>query len=197
MHGRKRRIVGWVGLAAGAAIVAAWVASGKVTRLERNGWKAGWGLGVQNGIASIRYQTQAAEMLASRSTGLIVAESESWVVNTTWALHAVVPKATREIYEHGAITAPNGRLWIANPLAVVMSSDYTRTVIFPVWLPGVLAGAFGGALLTIGIRKRWRPGMCRRCGYDRSTLPNAAPCPECGRAADQPVAVSRPRQGAV
>lgn len=182
MYGQKRRILGGLGVAAGVAIMAAWAVSGKITYFDRDPWLAGWGGGVLNGIATIRYQTQAGQDLADRSTGLRVASPESpWVVNKTLALHGTVPKSTQEFFEQVGMVSPNGTLWAANAMLVAASSDLSTSVIFPVWLPGAVMAAVSVPVLWIGMRKRWRPGICRRCGYDRSTLPNSAPCPECGR----------------
>ncbi|HYE62445.1 MAG TPA: hypothetical protein VD997_10645 [Phycisphaerales bacterium] len=59
--------------------------------------------------------------------------------------------------------------------------DHARTgtrIDLPVWPLPILTGAAWFLLRP----KRQRPlGACAACGYDRSTIPASAPCPECGR----------------
>lgn len=50
---------------------------------------------------------------------------------------------------------------------------------FPLIYP-ILATLIPGTILAL--RHRFRPGHCKRCGYDLTGLEADAPCPECGRA---------------
>lgn len=49
----------------------------------------------------------------------------------------------------------------------------------PLWVP-LGACVLGSAGLFFAMRKRRRPGVCARCGYDLSGLAAGARCPECG-----------------
>lgn len=54
-------------------------------------------------------------------------------------------------------------------------------VSFPLWIPVVVL-LVPTVLLWVKFG-RWAAEMqCSACGYDRSGLPESAPCPECGRA---------------
>jgi hypothetical protein len=52
----------------------------------------------------------------------------------------------------------------------------------PLWLPVVLvlAPTLLAWRLDAKARRVARAGLCRKCGYDVTTLPPALPCPECG-----------------
>lgn len=50
-------------------------------------------------------------------------------------------------------------------------------IFVPLWMPLV---PLAGATLWVFLARRAGPECCGACGYDRSGLPAAAPCPECG-----------------
>ena len=55
---------------------------------------------------------------------------------------------------------------------------------FPLWIPALGAVAALIAAYRFEARARWRQhrGHCASCDYDRSNIPDALPCPECGTA---------------
>jgi hypothetical protein len=55
-----------------------------------------------------------------------------------------------------------------------LNSELDFPLIYPL-LATLLPGLF------IALRHRFRPGHCKRCGYDLAGLEPHAPCPECGR----------------
>ena len=66
-------------------------------------------------------------------------------------------------------------LWIINVRYVSDPGHVSFPLIYPMLatlIPGII----------IAYRHRFRPGHCRRCGYDLAGLEGDAPCPECGRA---------------
>ena len=55
-------------------------------------------------------------------------------------------------------------------------------VVFPTWVPAIVAFALGGFLWRTHLRAihRRARGLCPRCGYDLAGLEGASSCPECG-----------------
>lgn len=54
--------------------------------------------------------------------------------------------------------------------------------IWPIALSAAIVTLAAWRLDTLA-RRRARPGMCPKCGYDRAGLPEGAACPECGAGA--------------
>lgn len=54
----------------------------------------------------------------------------------------------------------------------------------PLWIPALGAVAALIAAYRFEASARWRQhrGHCASCGYDRSNIPGALPCPECATA---------------
>ncbi|MCC6969685.1 MAG: hypothetical protein IT434_05630 [Phycisphaerales bacterium] len=74
---------------------------------------------------------------------------------------------------------------VINPLAMVLP-DILKTpastqVVLPLWIPWLIALGFSAWFLRDHRREKMRRmiGRCPACGYDRSGLPQSAPCPEC------------------
>jgi hypothetical protein len=57
-------------------------------------------------------------------------------------------------------------------------SPRTDHVAIPLWALAAIGASV--AALAAAYRPRPVPGLCRRCGYDRSSLPPGSACPECG-----------------
>ena len=52
----------------------------------------------------------------------------------------------------------------------------------PTWAASLIVGVPAG-MLCLWDRRRHKPGICVKCGYDLVGLPTGAACPECGRGA--------------
>jgi ribosomal protein L40E len=54
------------------------------------------------------------------------------------------------------------------------------SIVFPIWLPTLLFGAWPATALALHIKRRYfTKGICRKCGYDLRGSP-AGVCSECG-----------------
>lgn len=73
----------------------------------------------------------------------------------------------------------------------IKDSRGLRAVLIPFWIPTAACALAAFAFWRIDTlhRRRCRPHLCPGCRYDRTGLPAAAPCPECG-VAPAPVAAS-------
>ena len=73
-----------------------------------------------------------------------------------------------------------GRWWI-DVIDVTPGRNPTYYVFVPIWMP-LVALAVPSALAWWRRLRRFRPGQCRQCGYDRAGLGAGVVCPECGGA---------------
>lgn len=80
--------------------------------------------------------------------------------------------------------------WISNFSWYVNPATQQRVLWFPLWVPMAVSALWAG--IGLAVPKRPRAGSCGGCGYDRSGLSAASPCPECGRAMP---ATAAPRGG--
>ncbi len=98
-----------------------------------------------------------------------------------WLRYWVVrPPPPERSWEYLGIYVRRGRESHLLPQSIVWSTTYFRC---PFWLLVVLTG-FGPVLKFRAWwrKRRWRSGMCRKCGYDLRETPQR--CPECGSMAE-------------
>lgn len=152
-HPKLRRIAKWGGLTLAAVSVLAWV----------------WSLYSITG-----WITQDGSIWALRRGRV----SLSWrsPSNAIWGVHGAPLSPGAVLLRTRFSPTEGGFEWRFGPTEGVAA--------VPLWAPagaGLLVAAVGWGLGRRA-RRRIAAGACLACGYDRSTLPPASPCPECGAA---------------
>lgn len=174
--GRKRWLAGWVLLALGVAIAAAWFPSR--WWMFRYGGHT-WGFYLYCGTVTVSSQSwrPAAEFRARPAPS--PSPGWKWTLDQDECDAGGSPLYYRV---YGSIVGLRFFLY---------GTTSARACEVCLWAPAAAAVLSGGSLLWSAHRARHRrTGRCWRCGYDMRSLAASAPCPECGGETMSPSAAS-------
>lgn len=167
MFGRRGKLVlGFALLSAAVLSAGAVLASGsRPFNLPAPGHRSV--LTLSNGVFSLTVLMDPSATFISDAP-LVGPKRDRWRLQ--WLVTAPPPNPSAQAPGGWGVRSFLHLAWFADNRTVRMAA----VVAWPI--PALLAAA--GAYLVL--RNRHRRGTCPRCGYDLSTLPPGAPCPECG-----------------